>query len=524
MLHKSASITSTPVSTDISRRVTIGSLAVIMGQGINILRQVLLVPLFLWAWGAQLYGEWLALYAVVAYLSILDFGMQMYVVNRLNQCYSVNRLSDYNRVLHSALVLYLSIAAVAGVSLASVTFNVPIEQWLNFKFMNHTVAALVTVLLVVQLIFAIPQGLILGLYRTFGEFPRGTMIRNLQQISIFGLTALTILLGGGVVHVAAVQLLPLAGITAFVLRDLKKRRPEIRIGIKEADWRLAVTFLGPSLLFFLIQVSGVITIQGSIIVVSVLAGSAYVAIFAVHRTLTNFIRQMVGALTNALWPELTSLEAKGDYDKLRVLHRSFVKMSFSVCVFAGIWLHFIGKDIISVWTMGRLVFDQKLFDVFLLYLMFQAPWLASSVFPAAFNRHRNLAVCYIVSAVLGIAFSLFLFRFLGITGVALGLLIADVLVCGWFVPLQTCRILDESVKKFWLEVVVRGLPVIVVVWSGAWFLQSAVSSSVTRIIIVGLTVGLLGAVCGYAFWLDKPERLQVVNAGAALLNKVGRRA
>jgi len=513
-------VTSTSLSADISRRVTLGSLAVIIGQGINVFRQIVLVPLCLWVWGVQLYGEWLALYAMIAYLSILDFGMQMYVVNRLNQCYSVNRLSDYNRILHSALVLYLSIAVVAGIFISGFIVSVPIEQWLNFDLMDHSVAAVVAILLAVQLIFSIPQGLILGLYRTFGEFPRGATIRNIQQILIFGLMALTLLLGGNVVHVAAIQLIPLAGVTAFVLSDIRRRRPEIKIGFKEADWSLAVTFLGPSLLFFLIQISGVVTIQGSMLVVSTLAGSAYVAVFAVHRTLANFVRQIVGALTNALWPELTSLEAMGDYYRLRDVHRLFVKVSFAICVFAGIWLHFVGRDIISLWTRDRISFDQQLFDVFLLYLILQAPWLASSVFPAAFNQHRNLAVCYIVSSVLGLTLSVLLFRFFGIAGVAMGVLIADLLVCGWIVPFQTCRMLGESIRRFWFEVVMRGQPVILAVWGCAWVLQSIMLSSAGRILTIGLTTGLLGMVLGYVFWLDKTERLQVLGAGMALWNKM----
>lgn len=45
-LDNISTISATP---KILRRVSLGSLAVVLGQGINILRQVLLVPLFLWA-------------------------------------------------------------------------------------------------------------------------------------------------------------------------------------------------------------------------------------------------------------------------------------------------------------------------------------------------------------------------------------------------------------------------------------------------------------------------------------------
>ncbi|RJX16996.1 MAG: hypothetical protein C4575_14500 [Desulforudis sp.] len=481
-------------------------MAVFMGQGINILGQILVAPLFLWAWGAQLYGEWLTIFAVVAYLSLLDFGMQMYVVNRLNQCYSVKQLNDYTRILHSALGLYLSVAVVAGCLIAIAVFVAPIGQWLNFRLMDHSTVAVVALLLATQLIFAIPQGLIVGLYRTFWEFPRGAMLANFQRASMFGLIALVLLVGGSVIQVAAIQLIPLVGVIAFVLYDLRKRHPEVKVGLSQSDWKLAITFLGPSLLFFLIQISGALTVQGSIIVVSAFAGSVYVAVFAIHRTLTNSIRQIVGSLNNALWPELTTLEAHGDYSRLRIVHRSFVKMSFAACVFAGIWLHFAGKDIVELWTLGRIAFDQRLLDIFLLYLVLQAPWLASSVFPAAFNHHKNLAVCYILSAVLGLGLALVLVQHLGMVGVAFGLLIADILVCGWFIPLDTCRILGDSVRKFWADTVLRGVPVIAIVWGAAWLVNEFIDPPLLRILIMFGSMALIGTSVGYLAWLNSEER------------------
>jgi len=502
------------------RRIGLGSLAVLMGQGINILGQILVVPLFLWAWGQQLYGEWITLYAIVGYISLLNFGMQTYVVNRLNQFYSVGLLNDYTNILHSALSLYLGIAAIAGSLIAFAVFVAPVGQWLNLRDMDHLTTSIVALLLAMQVILAIPQGLIAGLYRTFQEFPRGAMLANFQRASILGLTALTLMVGGKLIQVAAVQLIPIMAFAAFILYDIRKRHPEVKISFSQSDWRLAISFLGPSLLFFLIQISGVLTVQGSIIVVSAFAGPAYVAVFAIHRTLTNLVRQIVGSLNTVLWPELTTLEARGDYSQLRIVHRSFVKMSFAACVFAGIWLHFTGRDIIELWTLGKITFNQRLLDIFLFYLVLQAPWLGSSVFPAAFNRHKNLATCYILSAVLGIGLAVVLIQHWGIVGVAVGLLIGDVLVCGWFVPLETCRILGDSIRKYWVEVLFRGLPVIFITGIVAWLASQIKSSSLISIFIVFGSVILTGSIVGYLIWLNKEEKKRITYLFIKLWNRV----
>jgi len=326
---------------------------------------------------------------------------------------------------------------------------------------------------------------------------------------MLGLTALILWRGGKIIQVAAIQLIPIVTFVVFVLYDIRKKHPEVKIGLSQPDWKLSSTFLGPSLLFFLIQISGALTVQGSIVIVSVFAGPSYVAVFVIHRTLTNLIRQIVGSLNTALWPELTTLEAHGDYRRLQIVHRMFVKISFAACLFAGIWLHFTGREIMEIWTLGRITFDQRLLDIFLLYLILQAPWLASSVLPAAFNRHRNLAICYILSAILGLGLAAILFQYWGIAGIAAGLLIGDVLVCSWFVPLDTCRLLGDSVKKFWMEVILRGLPIALVVWILSWWINRIIMLPLIHIMLVFACVFLTGIIIGYLVWLNKEEKIRV---------------
>jgi len=496
---------------NITRRVSLGALAVFLGQGITMVGQVSVVPVFLWAWGAERYGEWLSLYAIVGYLTILNFGMQMYVVNRLNQAYTLKKIDEYNLILHTALKLFLIVSCVGGVIVAAFCFLLPFERWLHFVHTTHITAALAGFLLSLQILGNIPMGLVTGTYRTFGELPRGQMIGNVQKSLFFLLTALVLGLHGGLLDVAAVQLLPLIGVTVYVLMDLHKRHPEIDIGISKADWRLAITFLGPSLFFFIIQISGGFTFQGSILLVGAVVGPAAVAVYSVLRTLANLIRQIVGSVNSVLWPELTSLEALGDYAHLREAHALLVKGALALCGTAAVFLHFEAKDIVAFWTGGRIVFDQTLMDLFLMYLILQIPWIASSVFPAATNRHQKLAIAYIVSGALGLILG-YLFSSqvigvgLGTRGVILGVLVGEVLTAGWYVPALTCRILGENLRRYWLSFVFRGTPILVAEALVAWWISAAIITPVARFILIFLTVAILALVGSYFWWADSEER------------------
>ena len=95
------------------KRLIQGIGANFLGQIINLASRVLLVPLFLTAWGAEVYGEWLLLTSIVAYLSLTDLGGQLYIVNRLTQAYAQGDIPLFRKILHTGLSLFLIIPLVA---------------------------------------------------------------------------------------------------------------------------------------------------------------------------------------------------------------------------------------------------------------------------------------------------------------------------------------------------------------------------------------------------------------------------
>ena len=116
--------------------------------------------------------------------------------------------------------------------------------------------------------------------------------------------------------------------------------------------------------------------------------------------------------------------------------------------------------------------------------------------------------------------SIVLVQQIGIIGVAIGMLIADILICGWFIPLDTCRIIGENIGKYWLEVVVRGLPLIVIGWGVALSLAQLNILPLLSILATGGSLASVGIGLGYFFWLSSSERVQVLSIRTALRNKV----
>jgi hypothetical protein len=106
-MHQDRSLNQAPYPGTMRHRFLKGLGANSVGQIINLATRVLLPPLFLRAWGADVYGEWLVLSSFVAYLSLTDMGGQKYIVNRLTQVYAQQDFSLFRRVLHTGLAIFL---------------------------------------------------------------------------------------------------------------------------------------------------------------------------------------------------------------------------------------------------------------------------------------------------------------------------------------------------------------------------------------------------------------------------------
>src|SRR5215211_9147349 len=130
-----------------------------VGQIINLATRVLLPPLFLGAWGADVYGEWLVLSSFVAYLSLTDIGGQTYIINRLTQAYAQQDFSLFRRVLHTGLAIFLLMPTAVFFLFTAAVLIVPPESISPILKTDHQVVVWVLAILAFQFVFALPQGI-----------------------------------------------------------------------------------------------------------------------------------------------------------------------------------------------------------------------------------------------------------------------------------------------------------------------------------------------------------------------------
>ncbi len=482
------------------KKVVRSASAILACQVINAVGQIVLVPLFLSRWTSTAYGEWLALTAVVTYLSNLDLGMNSATRNALLAAWARGDLEEYKRIQGSSLAFYVPMAAAFTVLAILATSVFPIAAWMRLSEVPPTAVRWIVVTLTARIMWQMSGAQIWNTYRNTGNMARTQWIYNVHTLVGTGATAATLLLGGDALQVAVFSSAPLLLTVSLTWLALRRTHRQYLPSLRFARMNVIRSLITPSLLFGVIMLAAAAGAHGPVVIVSRMLGGVAVALMVTTRTVSNLIRQVVQTLLESVWPEMTRLEAVGATETLRRTHRLLIGVSACLCAAAAVVLWFEGPAIMVIWTRGKLNPDPALLRIFLVGAYLQVAWVASSTVTLSMSRHASLARSYVAAAVVTLAATAFLAPRLGLISVPLGMIAGEAVGCYHFVLRNSCAELGEAYGPFaarvWLGVVSIALFAFGFGWAGR---EAVASPAPARFIACG-AMALAGA-AGAAFFV-----------------------
>jgi O-antigen/teichoic acid export membrane protein len=492
------------------------------GQGITSVGYLFLVPLYLHVWPASLYGAWLTLGSLVAYFSTFHLGVQTYAVNRLTQAYSRGDMEEYRRVRDTAFAFYLGVALVGSAALTAFAAWAPVGSWFHLSLVGHAIF-FVLLLLGGQFLWTLPASLLWWVYATAGNLAGTQWVLNGSKVLALGLTAGALLLWPNLAVVAGAQAAGFLLVVALVWWDVHKRFPELAPGLGQAQLSLLRPILSQSIFFAVIGWAVAITLHGSNLVVAGMLGTAALALFVTTRTLANSIRQVVGLIVHSSSTNLTRLEALEDKQRLRLAFRLVLFVTVAGCVAVSASLWFEGDSVFAFWTRGKLAADIWLLRLFLLWLVLQSPWMAASAIPSYTNKHKGLAVSYLVSSIGGLALGGLLVPRLGLKAFPIAFIVAEAAACYHFVVRDACRIIGEPYGKFAGKLWAGMMVVSGSAFAATWAVHSAPGlGTLPRWICSGAASLAAVALSSWLVWFRQDERVFIRRKAGSGLRFVGR--
>lgn len=433
------------------QRLARGMGALSLGGIVNIVSQIVVVPAALYGWGELKYGEWLALTGLLAFLRLGDLGLQSHAVNRLCTAYARGDHADFERVLRGALGLHLASMALVWLGAAIVVWTVPLGEMLDFRTTSGLDLRLATIFLAVEVSSAIPAGLVTGLYRATGRLSRGAVFSAVQQALTVGLTIVLVLNATVFSILAGARLLLTVALYGWIIRDVRRLVPHVRLSPALADRGLVLSLLVPSLFFFLVALADYLSMKITLLAVQVGATGAVVSQFVTHRTVANFPRMWGNFLTWVVWPELTAVRAVEDADELRRLYRSTCRRSVLLVGLVTVALVPLLPWLYPLWTGGRLVLDPWAMAVFFAQTVLWSGWGVAMTLLLAIDHHRLVGPSLMLGAVLTAVGAVLLVPRWGTLGAAVAALGGDVVGPAWLLPLLAARRIDVPARQLFVD-------------------------------------------------------------------------
>lgn len=482
-----------------------------------------LTPFLLHHLGPVEYGLWVLVGALVGYGTILDLGISSAVAKYVAEYRARGEIEKARALVATALSLYTALGLLAVALAAALSpvfprvFNIPASE-------HHRAALLVLV-----------SGLVVGV-----ELPASTsysVLRGLQRFDVINLinvvgmlllalvTVIVILLGGGLIGIVAANI-PLTLLMQIpTVWFIRRTAPDLPVGWRGFDLRLVRPVASFSSALFLTSIAGQLKAKTDELVIGAFLPVARVTPYALARRLSELPQILTSQFIRILLPLASQLHAERDRARLRALFTTSTRASLALFLPIACGVAVLAGPFLAAWVGPAYAHNGRL-----VLILVVAGLVEISVWPAAailqgMARHRLLAVFSAGSALANLGLSIVLVRPLGVTGVALGTLIATGGEMFFFVFPFALRVagvdVRSALKQVLVPTLVPAVPAVVALYGMREALRPA---SLVSVAFAGLAGALVYLATYLAFEASRPERETLRVAGLGVLGFLRARA
>jgi O-antigen/teichoic acid export membrane protein len=287
-----------------------------------------------------------------------------------------------------------------------------------------------------------------GLLEAELRFDIQASLRILGTVLRTGLIVWAVARGGGLIAMAWMTFAVSLAVIALQTWFARRQAPWARLDRLPIDFQKIKRFFSYSIYTFVSVIGDVFRFQLDAVVIAGLIGLAAVTHYRIASAFSTYYIGIVTSVIGLIQPVLSRLYGAQDRRGLEKVLFFSIRVSMSISVFVGFGLISWGRQFIARW-MGPQYKDAYWPLVVLSIAIFldvsQCPSI--SLLYATFN-HRFYTYLNGAEGLINLAVSLALARPLGVLGVALGTLIAALVVRVVALPLWVCRVSGLDYEEY----------------------------------------------------------------------------
>lgn len=396
---------------------------------LTLLFQLVSVPVCLKYWGKESYGSWLALFSTFGILRSLDGGFVAFVGNKLNYLYHKDTKA-LRAHLSSALAGIILIGLLQlGLAVAALMFEPLGSAFGLVSVVGSDRQAKIGLLLLI--ISWVLTGSYIGIVHRL-MIPAGLMYQAAWWAMAFQITQFAAIMVAAILKLgilatsvlfASSQVITYLASGAYIRRML----PHFYPWLGRADLRLGLKDLASSIMLTGSNVIQQSTVNGVVLMVSVLGGPIAVPVFTTIRTLTNLWTSVTAVLTAPLLPEVVRIYAEGEVRKLAAVNEAFWVLVGSAVNFGALLSYPLIPFLYGLWTGHTVTLDKPLLCLMLASVVVANAGAVIALHLNGINSLRIILTASLVRAIFILGCGGLGYRVWGLASFGIGILTGEIL-------------------------------------------------------------------------------------------------
>lgn len=384
------------------KRLSIGVATNTMDKVVVALVQFMSIPILVDGWGLNLFGIWSMMITIPTFLVLTDFGIVNSAVARMTRQVARDAWDEARSTLHTAWTVCVTLIAIFLTAIAAVVWTLP-EGSLSTtaNFTTDDARATITMLLA--------YGLLTILFRLNTAALRSTMRYSLAVVlgtgsyAIENFTVMALVFLGYGPLVAAAAMLVLRTLMIIALLVISARlTPRLKSGFGASSMSTWKELWRPALAASALGFGQVGYLQGSVLVLGVIAGPASVPAFIAVRTLSRLGVQMSTLVSLPFSQEFAN--AMGRHDRIRAgrLFGIVLILAVVTSIAMGLGFALFVQPFIAFWTRDAIHASMPLIILMGISSAASILWNPLANFILSVNEQRSYSYANVVASVLGV--------------------------------------------------------------------------------------------------------------------------
>lgn len=382
------------------------------------------VPLFLRAFGQELYGFWGAILALTSYLSLLNLGIAQTVSSRTAVLTATNELDEAARTVWYGFRRFTRAVLLALGPVCIAAWVVPWARLFGIHSAPEQTLRWTAVLVGATFLFQLPLGVPRAALVGAGAVVPDRLINIAAGLARLGVAWLVVALALSLPTTVVVLFAVTASAAGVTMAVLHGRVPGIWQRRGAAQPRDVAGFTRSSSHYLLLQIAGAVVWSTDAFLAGVLVDARAAAQVSVAWRVASAVLPLGQLVGPAISPALVRSWAQGHKDEANALASAATQLAVGVTAATALSMVFAAGPLFSWWVGREVYVGDAPWGAYCVLITLQALLAIPDSFVMLAGRHHSYARWTLVEAGVKVALTVLLVRWLGLLGFPLATLLA----------------------------------------------------------------------------------------------------